>query len=275
VPDADDQREIDFLRRNRKRNGRILLTSIVGALLVIALTLAVKTFVIGSETASGNLASAVDVEGTHLTLDLTPVDSASGIARISLEEHDGVVSVRTRSVLASPLHPGSQQAVFDAAAPITQVNVNGRIVWADGSEVSSLAAAVFDTRHDYVGDMSANNRTLVALGVSNYLGVLQHELHTEKEPCGWTIYLQQDVVSSRVALMESDMRSFAYVLLGLVGNLDEVTYQYTVDGKQQSLTVTSADATSFFGQDVKDCSGSVRLLDELLDKTGITAMTMG
>jgi hypothetical protein len=147
-----------------------------------------------------------------------------------------------------------------------------RIVWADGSEVSPLAATVFDTRHDYVGDMSANNQTLMALGVPNYLGALQHELQTETEPYGWTIHLQQDLSSSRIGLMESDMRSFAYVLLGLTGNLGEVTYRYTVDGQEQSLSITSEDASSFFGQSIKDCGGSVRLLDELLDKAGITAM---
>lgn len=272
LPDADDQHEIDFLRRNRRRNGRILITSVVGALLVIALALAAKAFVIGSKTTPGSLASAATVEGTHLTLDLTPFDSASAIARVSLVEHDGVVDVSTRSVLASPLHPGSHQASFDATTPITQVKVNGRIVWADGSEVSPLAAMVYDTRHDYVGDMSANGRTLVALGVSNYLGAMQHELQTEQEPYGWTIYLQQDLAATRIGLMESDMRSFAYVLLSLVGNLDEVTYRYTVGGQEQSLSVTAEDATSFFGQNIKDCGGSVRLLDELLDKTGITAM---
>lgn len=272
LPGEDDQHEIDFLRRNRRRNSRIILTSIVGALAAILVVLAANLFVIGSDTAPGSLASAATVEGTHLTLDLTPIDSASGIARVSLEEHDGVVSVRTRSVLASPLHPGSYQATFDAATPITQVSVNGRIVWADGSEVSSLAATIFDTRHDYVGDMPANGRTLMALGAPNYLGALQHELHTEAEPYGWSIYLQQDIVSARLGLMESDMRSFAYVLLGLVGNLDEVTYHYTVDGQEQTLSITSEDATSFFGQNIKDCGGSVRLLDELLDKAGITAM---
>jgi len=275
LPGEDDQHEIDFLRRNRRRNSRIILTSIVGALAAILVVLAANLYVIGSNTAPGSLASAATVEGTHLALDLTPIDSASGIARVSLEEHDGVVSVRTRSVLASPLHPGSHQASFDATAPITQVKVDGRIVWADGSEVSPLAATVFDTRHDYVGDMSANGRTVGALGVSNYLGAMQHELQTDQEPYGWTIHLQQDLASTRIGLMESDMRAFAYVLLGLVGNLDEVTYRYTVDGQEQSLSVTTEDATGFFGQNIKDCGGSVRLLDELLDKTGITAMTIG
>ena len=159
--------------------------------------------------------------------------------------------------------------------PITQVIVNGRVVWADGSEISPTAATIFDTRHDYMGDMPANGRTLMALGVPNYLGVLQHELQTDTAPYGWTIHLQQDIASARLGLMESDMRSFAYVLLGMVGNLDQVTYRYTVDGKEHTLTVTAEDASAFLGQDVKGCSSNVRLLDKLLDKTGITAMTAG
>lgn len=147
-------------------------------------------------------------------------------------------------------------------------------MWADGSEISPTAATIFDTRHDYMGDMPANGATLMALGVPSYLGALQHELHTDAQPYGWTIYLQQDIVAARVGLMESDMRSFAYVLLGIIGNLDEVTYSYTVDGQEQSLTVTTEDASDFFGQNIKDCGSSVRVLDELLDRAGITAMGM-
>lgn len=274
-PDADDRHELDFLRRNRKRNVRIVLASVIGALCTIGLVIAMRTFAIGSKTAPGYLASTVSVEGTHLMLDLTPVDSASAVAGTNLEEHDGVVSVSTRSVLVSPLHPGSTRISHDATTPITQVIVNGQVVWADGSEISSVASKVFATRHDYMGDVSANNQTLIALGAHNYLGALQHELHTENEPYGWTIYLQQDITSARLPLLESDMRSFAYVLLGVIGNLDEVSYAYTVDGRELSLTVTSKDASTYFGQNIKDCGSNVRLLDELLDKTGITAMTLG
>lgn len=274
-PSADDRREIDFLKHNRTRNRRIALVSILAALVTIGVVLALRLFAIGSATPGGHLASTVSVEGSHLVLDLTPIDSASGVAGVSFEESDGVVSVTTKSVLASFLHPGSVQTSYTAAGPIQQVRVNGQVVWADGSEVSALAARLFDTRHDFVGDMSANGRSLVALGVTNYLGALQHELQTEAEPFGWTMYLQQDVVGAHQALMESDMRSFAYALIALVGNLDHITYDYTVDGKAQTLTVSAADATAFFGQDVKSCYENVRLLDELLDKTGISALVAG
>ena len=275
LPSEEDQHELDFLLRNRRRNLRIAFVSIMGALLATALMIILRTFVVGSKTAPGGLAASTTVEGTHLVLDLTPIDSASAISRTYVTEDGGVVSVRTNSVLVNPLHPGSQQVTFDATAPITQVDVNGRTVWADGSEVSPIATTVFDTRHDYVGDMPANGRTLMALGVPNYLGVLQHELQTDQQPYGWTIHLQQDIVPARLGLMESDMHSFAYVLLGVIGNLDEVTYRYTVDGKEQALTITTEDATAFFGQDIKGCGSNIRLLDELLDKAAITAMVSG
>lgn len=272
LPDQDDRREIDFLRHNRMRNRRIALVSVLAAIMTIGVVLAVRLFLVGNATPGGHLACDATVEGSHLVLSLTPVDSASGIAGVSFDESDGVVSVTTKSVLASFLHPGSLQTSYEASAPVRQVRVNGQVVWADGSEVSALAARLFDTRHDYVGDMSANGGSLVALGVTNYLGALQHELQTDKEPYGWTMYLQQDVVGAHQALMESDMRSFAYALIALVGNLDHITYDYTVDGEAHTLTVSAEDATAFFGQDIKNCGENVRLLDELLDKTGISAL---
>ena len=64
------------------------------------------------------------------------------------------------------------------------------------------------------------------------------------------------------------LESMAYILIGVIGNLDHITYEYTVDGTPHSLSVTAKAADSFFGRSIKDCGKSARILNELILKTG-------
>ncbi|MBR1757591.1 MAG: hypothetical protein IJ744_02535 [Lachnospiraceae bacterium] len=63
------------------------------------------------------------------------------------------------------------------------------------------------------------------------------------------------------------MEGISYVLIAEIGNLEHVTYKYTVAGTASEKTVTEKQATEFFGQNIKDCAKSAKLLDELLAKT--------
>ena len=62
------------------------------------------------------------------------------------------------------------------------------------------------------------------------------------------------------------MKSCAYVLLAVIDNLGEVSYDYTVTGKSCSMTVTREEATDFAGQDIKVCGQDVVLLQELMNE---------
>ena len=50
-------------------------------------------------------------------------------------------------------------ATFEAENDIHQVVLDGRVVWEDGEAISLLASEVYETRHDYVGEMPANGET--------------------------------------------------------------------------------------------------------------------
>ncbi|MGX8716091.1 MAG: hypothetical protein ACSW8A_10110, partial [Lachnospiraceae bacterium] len=63
---------------------------------------------------------------------------------------------------------------------------------------------------------------------------------------------------------------FGRVITGLIGNLDHVTFVYTSGQQEKTRTITAAAASDFLGQDVKDCSRDIRLLDTLIEKTGLS-----
>lgn len=268
--EADEERkEIDFLRKNKKRNRRIAVLSIAGAALMLVLLLAVRVFLVGDSDYTGWAPMNLKVEGRTLTFDAVPVDSAQAVSALDYEEADGVITVKARSVLVSPLKRGTMHGSYTASGEIREVRNGSRIIWAEGATVSAAASDLFAARHDYVGDMPANNRLAQALNLSSYLGSFTNELETAAEPYGWKILLNDEIPGERLAQKEQDMDAFGYVIVGLVGNLDHVTFVYRTGGEERTLTVTAAEAGAFFGEDIKNCGKNVRSLDALLGKSGL------
>ena len=264
------RREIDFLKKNKRRNRRIVFGSIAGAFLLILAVLAARVFIVGSRDYTNWIPANLTVEERNLTFTAVPTDSAMAVSGLDFREEDGVITVSGRSVLVSPLHRGNCAGVYTSPGEIREVRVGNRIVWAEGATVSPLASELYTTRHDYVGDMSANNRTAEALNLGSYLGAYTNELETKEEPYGWKLLLTEDIAEEKLAQKEQDMDAFGRVILGLVGNLDHVTFVYTADGQETERTITAAEASAFLGQDIKRCGTDVRVLDELIRKTGLS-----
>jgi hypothetical protein len=265
-----EKREIDFLKKNKRRNRRIVLGSIAGAFLLILAVFAARVFIVGSRDYTNWIPANLTVEGRNLTFTAVPTDSAMAVSGLDFREEDGVITVSGRSVLVSPLHRGNCAGVYTSSGEIREVRVGNRIVWAEGATVSPLASELYTTRHDYVGDMSANNRTAEALNLGSYLGAYTNELETKEEPYGWKLLLTEDIAEEKLAQKEQDMDAFGRVILGLVGNLDHVTFVYTADGQKTERTITAAEASAFLGQDIKNCGRNVRTLDELIQRTGLS-----
>ena len=277
APDASSKepKEIDFLKKNRRRNLAILFGSIAGAVAVAVVILLLKAFVIGEADYSGMVATRVEVSGSDFTLTAVPVDSIHAISDLSFEEENGVVTVHARAVVASFLHRGDLRRSFTAGGSVRRIVLGGQIIWDDGAPVSFFTAAVFQTRHDYMGSMSDNLRTAEAVCMSRYLGSFTNELQSAQEPYVWKILLEREISGSERAARESDMERFAYVYLGVIGNLDEVEFSYTSDGERFTKTVTAQDANAFFGGNIKECGQSTRALGDLLNRTGLDTYAMG
>lgn len=270
-----ETKEIDFLKKNKKRNRKIIIGSLVGAFALVVVILALNAFVIGEANYSGFIASRVEVSGSDITLTAVPVDSIHAISGLTFEEKDGVVTVRARAVLMSFLHKGDLRKSFTASEKVRRIVLNGQIIWDDGAPVSFFTSQVFQTKHDYMGSMSDNMRTADAISMSRYLGRFTNELKTSEKPYVWKINLEEKISQSQKTFLEDDMERFAYVFLGVIGNLDEVEYSYTVDGESFTKSVSTEDATAFFGRNIKDCGKSPRILSVLLSKTGLDTYVMG
>ena len=257
---AEDEKEIDFLKKNRKKNIRILIGSLLGCVLLAAGAIGLKTFVIGAPSTRGMVACEVQVtEGKTLNMEGMVVDSAHAISKIDVqEEENGVIRVQTRTVVANPLYAsGDFRTAFNAQNEIHQVWLDGRIVWENGTVIPQRTFDLFETRHDYIGDMPANGRLARVLEIDALIGAYENELETGEEPYTWRFLLLEDR-----QVKEKDLEEAAYVLLGLVENLSQVTFE----GDTFSKTVTAEEASAFLGQNIKDCGQSVSVLQKLLQK---------
>lgn len=266
---TEDKKEIDFLKKNRKRNKSIICGSVIFALLIILVVAFVKNFLVGRHAFDEMMAWEMSVDGKHMVLDVM-VGSGNGVSYVGFEESDGVVKVSVEYVKRSPFYSKSDvRSEYEAREEIRQIWIDDRIVWSDGERISALASAVYNTGHAYVGDMPANSRTANVLDMVGYLGSFGNELQTTTEPYGWKMNLTEEISAEDQAYKEAMMQSYACVLIAVIENLGEVSYEYRVDGETYNLSVNEEKACELAGMDIKECGKEVLLLQKLLEKTGI------
>ena len=117
-----------------------------------------------------------------------------------------------------------------------------------GTSILPKAAQIYATIHPYIGDMSANEKTLAALGISNVFSIANFKLQTTETPYGWTIYLDDAFTKKQQTTVEKTMKNYAMVILACTKNLGSVTFSYTLDGKTTDFTYTKADGCVIEGE---------------------------
>ena len=273
----EEKKEIDFLKKtreeNKKETKRVFLQWAVSFALVAVIWVTARLFFVGSYLYMGAVDCKVEVkeELNQIMVEAAMVEEDSRvISKVEFEEKDGVVELHFKAVERSPFHNTTVfQKVYQTKEPIKEVVFGSRIYWYEGTEITEIASKVYDTCHDYVGDMSANGATARALNMGEVLGGFKNELQTSVEPYGWKMILENEISEEEQKTKERIMTAYAYILLAAVGNLSEVSYEYTVDGQTLLLSETQAEATEFAGRDIKECGKDLLLLQELIEKAKV------
>jgi hypothetical protein len=266
MQNSSDTKEIDFLKKTKKHNRKLILSVSTIIFIVACLFVVAKYFVIGNNINAEYLNYSLNVSGQEMHI-IGQSTTESGIQKVSFTESEGIVEINIRSVEKSLFYKSTFDETFNASQDIRQIKIGDQIIWANGEKISPLTAMLYQNYNPYVGDMPQNGKLVSILNMGKYTGNFQSELQTDKEPYGWTIKLANNFSSARKEVLGKRLRSYAYILLAEIENLGEITYEYTLNDEPQKLTITAEDASTYAGADIKEVGKNIAALEKLVCKT--------
>ena len=263
-----EQKEIDFLKKTRNRTRRIVISAFIGAFLTILLLFIADVFFIGNKLEHVNVTRILFKDDNTIEVNGN-CDGNMGFKKLDVVEEGGCLSLNFKGTRKSGIYHNDFSTTYTANNPITEICVGNQIVWKDGISISRSTSALYETRHDYAGDMSANEKTAVALNMKNIMLGYTNELHTSKEPYGWSLITQVDLKEQNKDVLQQNLKNRAYAILASIGNLSYVTYQYVYNGEIVTLKVTADEATDYAGENIKSVGADILKLEKLMKKSGL------
>lgn len=250
---AETAREVDYLKKVRRRSRRRVAAAILCTVLVLLLGFAAKIFVIGEPLGPDGVAVSAQREDDVLRVQVSSAASGNAFRGWTVEDRDGVVSITARSVLVSPLFRDGTGTVEVPLEGVTEVWLGqagtGRMIWQDDTEISADAWALYQAQTPYVGNNSAVGRVLAAVDTWYGPPIVDYtiSLQTSAEPYGLTIHFDDVTAHILGAGKSIDDRMYAVApaLLALIGNLGQVQWTYAApDGTAvtRSVTLEEVDA---------------------------------
>lgn len=265
-----DNKEIDYLKKVRKNNRKKMILSVVGVGVLIIVGIYIKLFIIGNPTTAYGINDLTVTEG-QLHISGTLYESATSYRKYKMIENaQGEQELIIYTTLSQGKHQGGD---FNLTFPMDEIDselmINGMTVKKDGKVVSKLANELYAAKHLYIGDMSANGKLAQLLGISQKLGHFTNELQTTAKPYGWTLLFEESVADSEP--LNEKMKAYGAVLLAMVDNLEEVSWQYQLasDGRMQTMKLTVEEASKRVGSDIKSFVTSPEKVQELIYLLGL------
>lgn len=286
-PPPEEVKEVDYLKKVKRRGRRRVVAAVAVTVLVLALGIAAKLFLIGSPanwdtwenynfTARTNVPNQLDIS---FYPDELP-DTA--YCHWNVTNENGIVCVNARKVLPSVFHDTSEHWEHISLSGVREVWVANQLVWQGGVVISPQMDRVYQTKTPYVGNASAVGQ-VVSAGRFDWLGDYTMELQTSAQPYRLTLNFSDS--QSSQAFHPQDLYQDMAAALAVIGNLDEIecafqdedgqpwSYVLTVEELNQDLPRIIADYNERFSHgkpcplydDVKDYAGSCADLEQLYD----------
>lgn len=273
--DSKNLSEIDYLKKIRSKNRMRILAAVLIFAIAVGVGLWSKVYVIGQKVEQAEFVQADVVVRHNVSVQGLLLDTTKGVSDVAFQEKDGIVTVSLRETRKSSFHTNEFQVDYQSSEDVKQVVLENRILWDDGVSIDGTVSDLYQSRNPYVGDTSADGRSVQAaravLGIND--GALLSygtQLQTSKEPYGWTFLNVQISSSDNVERLQQEMKQLGCLLIAVTDNLGYVSFEYSVDGAENSdgsttLTVTEADADAMAGQSVKAMAQTPAGLQELVE----------
>lgn len=261
----NDLPEIEYLKQVKRKNLKRVVGAVLAVFLLGAALLFAKYFVIGVPV--GEYFVAVTAEEDTLLIEGTILDSALVYSHYRIEEGDGEKKLVVYGRLSSFVGGTSS---FSLTLPWdyeqTLVVNNGVSVLPNDTVIDKQTKLLFEAKNLYIGDMSANGRLAMLLGIAEKLGNFRSTLQTEKEPYGGTLEFSEEWEAEDEEWKNQKMYDYACILLALIDNCGEIHWTYQVGEEAYTVDVDEAAADSYLPKPVKSYGESLESLQELLSR---------
>lgn len=282
----EDAKEVDYLKKVKRRGWRRVAAAVAVTVLLFAVGIATKLFVIGTPIQTQGMSWTINTEVPG-QLDIRVYSIWSGTACRQWEteqEPEGIVRITCRQVLPSPIsNSGDYRAVLNTEG-VNALYLGDQLIWQGGVEISPQIDRVYQAQTPYVGDASAVGRVLNALRFDT-CGSYTMELHTSSTPYRLTLNFSIPQTPGKMGDSEKGLYQDMAAVLAIIGNLDEIECAFrdengqlwsrvlTVEELNQDLPQIVADYNERFSHgkpcplydDVKDYAGSCADLEQLYD----------
>ena len=268
--------EIDYLKKIRKKNRMRILAAVLIVVIAVGVAFWSKVYIIGEKVQQVEFVQAgVVVEDHNVSVQGLLLDTTKGVSDVAFREKDGIVTVSLRETRKSSFHTNEFQADYQSSEDVKQVVLENRILWDDGVSIDGTMSDLYQSKNPDVGEISADGRSAQAaravLGINDgALLCYGTQLQTSEEPYGWTFLNVQISSSDNVERLQQEMKQLGCLLIAVTDNLGYVSFEYGVDGAENSdgsttLMVTEADADATVGQSVKEMAQTPAGLQKLVE----------
>lgn len=268
--------EIDYLRKTKMKTRHLLLTVVALAAAALAAVLVVifcrrqvltpDAFVARATVVDNADGELVQIEGTVMTdyryRGCRFTDAGDGVIKVDIEASRDIIFGQDRQFMAG----------FGPVENVRQVWIGDTLAWEDEEQIPVFISDLFKAKIPYVGDNVGVSRLVETLGVGSTLGAFTLGLQTAEEPYGMIVHLSEPLDGTRVEAAEEQMRSYSCVLLALIDNLGEASFEYYLDDASDEghlVTVTANEATLLSGADIKKAAATAADLSRLMRQLGL------
>lgn len=268
IEDPLETREMDYLKKVKQRTNIKIITGVALIVGFFMLLIGIRMYIVGGNVNSvANYYTSMSTtnEGKDvLILQGELANRAKVFKKYMITVEDGIATIKLIERAALPWEDNNNYYVgYEIPSGVNRIILNEHIIWEDGVVITMETNKIYETKHAYVGDASANGRVSGALQIGKF-GPFLNSLQTTEEPYGWTMEFTDTITNDTI--FNERMTQYAYVILSLIDNLGEVSWQYNNGSKVITKTVTTEEATKVLDQDIKEYSKSISEFQRLLNQ---------
>jgi hypothetical protein len=265
---AETVKEVDYLKKIRRRNRRRVAAAVLCTVVLAAGCFAARLFFIGTAADPEGMRWDTAVQGGSLRLTVSSHSSANAYWGWRIRQgDDGVVNVSLREVLVSAVHRDGVASADIPLEGVTEVRLLGQVIWQDGLSIDRDILRLYEARTS-CGDGAAAVETIAGLlEITERCGSYTATLRASEHPWTWTLAFTKTAwPNMNYSDVNWEMETWtAPLLLALVDDLDQVSWTYPdASGETQTRTVTVEDAACWGAAgSIRDCAESPAALQRL------------